>query len=256
MVKVLIVQPDTASSGELARSLKSHDIECAIATTHKQAMRALDNDYLIDAVLVTMGQGSCCAGELLQAVRDNMRYQYLPVLMTCSGCAANLVVEALRRGATDVVSLPSTPAQIALRITSAIEKGKRRILVVDDEPVIRVYLTEMLMIERFSPIAVASGREALEVLEKTAVHAVISDIIMPGMNGMELLVEVKSKYVDVPVILITGYAGRYSPQETLAAGADGYFQKPFKNVDLIRTLRQVLSAHPQSRRSSAEHAQP
>ncbi|PWB72178.1 hypothetical protein C3F09_06970 [candidate division GN15 bacterium] len=252
MPKILLVQPDAVVSRNLTSVLRAFDIECVTATTHKQAMRALESDYLIDGVLLTMGRESCCSRELLQAIRDNVRYQYIPIILTCSSCPADIVVEALRRGVTDVISMPYTDEQIAHRILAALAKGKRRILVVDDEPVIREYLTDMLSIERFTPIAVASGAEAMEILKQNEIHAVISDIMMPGMSGMDLLVHIKSTYENLPVILITGYSGRFAPQAALASGADGYFQKPFKNVDLIRTLRGVLNTYAASRKSSAE----
>lgn len=254
MIKLLLVQPDTAAERELRKSLATHDIECIHASNQKQAMRTLESDYLIDAVMVAAGKGNCCARELLQSIRENARFQFVPILMACYGCAADNVVEALRRGASDVISMPTPSEQVAQRIAAAVEKGKRRILVVDDEPVIREYLTDMLQMERFSPLSAASGSEALAFLENTPVQAVISDIMMPGMSGMELLVEVKQKYENLPVILITGYGGKYTAQEILAAGADGYFQKPFKNVELVRTLRTILKVTAKNRKPVSQQA--
>ena len=252
MTKVLLVHPDTATSRDMVRSLKLHGVDGNCATSQKQAIRALEGDYLIGAVLVTVGRGNCCGHELLQSIRENIRFQSLPILILCHNCAADVVVEALRRGATDVISFTTPPDQIAQRIEAAVERGRRRILVVDDEPVIREYLTDMLRIERFTPVSAGSGSEALAMLEKMAVQAVISDIMMPGMSGMELLVQVKQRYDNLPVILITGYSGKFASQDAVAAGADGYFQKPFKNVELIRTLRAVLNASAKSRKSPSQ----
>lgn len=254
MTKVLLVQPDTATSRDMVRSLKLYEVECICATSQKETIKTLEGDYLIDAVLVTVGRGNCCGNELLQVIRENIRFHSLPILILCNSCAADVVVEALRRGVSDVISFPTPPDQIAQRITIAVEKGRRRILVVDDEPVIREYLTDMLRLERFMPVSAGSGSEALAILEKMAVQAVISDIMMPGMSGMELLVQVKQCYENLPVILITGYSGKFASQEAVAAGADGYFQKPFKNVDLIRTLRGVLNASAKSRKSPSQQA--
>ena len=254
MTKLLLVQPDTSAARDLSRALKTHEIECVTATNQKQALKALEGDYLIDAVLLTMGQGNCCAHELLQAIRENVRFQFIPILMACYGCAANHVVEALKHGATDVISMPTPPDQMAQRIFAAAEKCQRRIRVVDDEAVIRDYLTDMLLMERFAPVTASSGSEALAILETTSVQLVISDIMMPGMNGMELLVEVKQKYANLPVILITGYGGKFAAQEAVAAGADGYFQKPFKNVELVRTLRAILSASAKTRKGAPQSA--
>lgn len=252
MIKVLLVLPENNVSAQLTASLRGHEIDCVLATNYRQAMRSLENDYLIDVVVMAAGQTSCCNRELLQSIRENARYRYIPIILACNGCPAEIVMEAFRRGVNDVVSLPCPSEQIARRIETAAVKGKRRILVVDDEAVIREYLSDVLLMERFLPIMVSSGAEALEVLEKTEVHAVISDILMPGMSGMDLLVHIKATHENLPVILITGYGGRFSPQDALAAGADGYFQKPFKNVDLIRTLRGVLHSRTQGHKTPVD----
>jgi DNA-binding NtrC family response regulator len=78
---------------------------------------------------------------------------------------------------------------------------------------------------------------------------VSTDIRLPGRSGLELMVEIKGKYPGTPVILITGYAGQYSPKDAIAMGADGYFAKPFHNMDLIYTLRRVLFSPTTRRRN-------
>ena len=81
--------------------------------------------------------------------------------------------------------------------------------------------------------------DALEKLESTSFNLVISDIKMPRMDGIELLFEIKSRYPQISVLLITGHGDEYNSQDVLAAGADYFITKPFKNVDIARTLRSI-----------------
>jgi len=60
-----------------------------------------------------------------------------------------------------------------------------------------------------------------------------------------LMVSLKEENENVPVILITGHCGKYTPEQAIAEGADGYFTKPFKNIELLNTLRKTISNRPQ-----------
>lgn len=70
-------------------------------------------------------------------------------------------------------------------------------------------------------------------------HAVISDVLLPGISGFDLMVKIKQKDKNLPVILITDYEGENVLKEAEAAGADGYYKKPFDNRILINRLKQV-----------------
>ena len=121
--------------------------------------------------------------------------------------------------------------------------GKRIVLIVDDEPEILNLLKNVLEIERFKVLTAESAEKALEVLTENKVHAIVSDILLPGITGIDLLVAIKQQYEHTPVILITGYSGKFTPQHAISAGADGYFKKPFRNLELVQTLRQVIQEY-------------
>ena len=115
----------------------------------------------------------------------------------------------------------------------SIVKGKFKILVVDDEEIIRSLLTEHLSDEGYSVVAVPSGEEALEVFKNDQAHLVITDIRMGGMSGVQLLEEVKKLDSDAMVIMITSHASLDSAVTTLRAGAYDYIFKPFEDLDLV-----------------------
>ena len=112
-------------------------------------------------------------------------------------------------------------------------KGKFKILVVDDEEIIRSLLTEHLTDEGFSVIAVHSGEAALEVFREDPNHLVITDIRMGGMSGVKLLEEIKNLDEHALVIIITSHASLDNAVATLKAGAFDYIFKPFQDLETV-----------------------
>lgn len=125
------------------------------------------------------------------------------------------------------------------------------ILVVDDEPVIRTVLGRSLQREGIRVTTAENGVEALEKLRDGCFDMVISDILMPLMDGLELLVQVKTEYPDLPVILITGASGQFSGKQVLEAGAEDFIIKPFRNQDIRYSLLRVKSLIEKNRKKNA-----
>ncbi|MFQ5697327.1 MAG: sigma-54-dependent transcriptional regulator [Myxococcota bacterium] len=119
-----------------------------------------------------------------------------------------------------------------------------RILVVDDEPNMRRVLGALLRRDGFEVIDACNGEQALERLAETRVHAVIADLRMPVMNGLELLESMQARYRGVPVVLLTAHGTVGSAVEALKHGALDYLTKPFDPEELrsvaaraVRTCR-------------------
>ncbi|MFH1070279.1 MAG: response regulator [Candidatus Glassbacteria bacterium] len=117
-------------------------------------------------------------------------------------------------------------------------KGKR-ILIVDDDPQILTFLSDMLAEERYTLEISAGGEEALRKLEEKKFHLVISDVRMPGIDGFELLKAIKERFKKTKVILMTGYTDDYDISDALILGADDYITKPF---DVSRVMLAVNNA--------------
>lgn len=110
------------------------------------------------------------------------------------------------------------------------------VLVVDDEVFIRQILSRIVSREGYSVIEANDGIDALEKMADRHFDFVLSDIKMPRMDGMELLASIKERYPDTLVLLVTAYAGEYTADDAIAAGAVCFITKPFKNVEIARTL--------------------
>ena len=112
----------------------------------------------------------------------------------------------------------------------------KNILVVDDESIIRENLERILSEEEeYRVTSVASGEEALLMLEKTDVDVVLLDLNLPDIHGIEVLTRAREIDPDLLVIIITGYASVESAVEALKLGAYDYIKKPFK-ADVIRLI--------------------
>ncbi len=112
------------------------------------------------------------------------------------------------------------------------ESRSARILVVDDEESIRDLLRLVLTGEGYSVVTASGGEEAIEYLEAQRFDLVITDLVMPTVNGVEVLRAAKRIDPAYPVIVITGYPSVETVTELVRLGAGDYLTKPF-NVDVV-----------------------
>lgn len=115
------------------------------------------------------------------------------------------------------------------------------ILIVDDEENARLGLSKLLAHEGYEVASAANGQEALEYLRRSKVHLVISDINMPGMNGLLFLRELNRNYPSLHVIMITAYGGVESYLEAMNYGAFEYLHKPVKLEELKSVMRKLTN---------------
>ncbi len=123
----------------------------------------------------------------------------------------------------------------------AIDNLLHTILVVEDDPDMRGYLAKELS-EEYNVLVAANGEDALQLVEKQRIDLVVSDIMMPGIDGVALCNRIKSttEYCHIPVILMTAAVGMETRIETLQAGADGYIEKPFAIELLLANIANLF----------------
>ena len=115
-----------------------------------------------------------------------------------------------------------------------------RILVVDDEPFARQTLSEWLRGMDFHVFEAESGGQAMETIRRDEPDIVISDVVMPGMDGIQLLKEAKAVKADIPFLMISGYPSNSTALNAMKHGASDFLPKPFTPEVLRLTVRRAL----------------
>jgi len=129
-----------------------------------------------------------------------------------------------------------------------------KILVIDDEKDIRIVLRQILEIEGFEVALAADGKEGLAKLAEEGADLVITDIIMPGIDGVATLGKIKGQHPGMPVIVISG-GGNVAPQayepgaistsayleSATKAGADRTLTKPFNRQEILSAVNELLA---------------
>ena len=131
---------------------------------------------------------------------------------------------------------------------------KPRILIVEDHPIIAELVETRLRIEGMDPVKCPGGREALELIGKEPLDAVILDIMMPEVDGYEVLRHIRAHPATrtLPVIFLTAKSTPADIEKGLAMGANYYITKPFSGLDLVRKVRVCL----EERRAAAASEPP
>jgi len=113
------------------------------------------------------------------------------------------------------------------------------VLLIDDEPDILTSLEDTLTHEGYAVTTAASGEEGLQKAAQLAPDLIVLDVMMPGMNGYEVLAALRQRGVQTPVILLTARDTEDDKVQGLETGADDYVTKPFSTRELVARLRAV-----------------
>ena len=133
------------------------------------------------------------------------------------------------------IVMPPSSQKSSERETIEYDNSRHTVLLVEDSEEMREYLADELS-EDYNVLAAANGADALEIIRNEKVDIVISDVMMPVMDGCELcnIIKSDSDLSHIPVILLTAVIGTDSRIESLDAGADGYIEKPFP-IELLKS---------------------
>ena len=121
------------------------------------------------------------------------------------------------------------------------------ILVVDDDNAFRIATVALLQDQGFSAHVASTAQEAQQVFTPDKFDLVLTDLVMEGMNGIELLEWIKARAPETPVLMITGYGSVRTAVEAIRQGAYDYITKPCDNDELLIKIRRVLDARRKDR---------
>ena len=119
---------------------------------------------------------------------------------------------------------------------------KTSILLVEDEPAVRLLTQHILRTHGYTVHEAEDGFQALDLIRRNALHIdlLLTDLVMPGMNGKELAMRLRSHFAELKVLYMSGYSDNPPVTGDEAQGHTTFLQKPFSPEDLIRMVREIL----------------
>lgn len=120
------------------------------------------------------------------------------------------------------------------------------ILVIDDEPDMLDNVSRILRRGAYACRTAADGQEALALIGRNRPDLILTDLRMPGMDGLALLRAIQQLSPPMPVVIFTAYTSEATAEEALAAGAVAFLAKPFSGAQLLQTVRQALGHRQQA----------
>ncbi|WP_227753959.1 response regulator transcription factor [Ramlibacter aquaticus] len=195
----------------------------------------------------------------LAQLRQQASLRDTPVIFLTANTQAGQVAAYRALGAVDVVAKPFEPDELVRRVEAALVQAAapapaaaprvREALVVEDDPGIRFLLRFMLEQHGWQVREASTGTEGQQALRGPLPHAVVLDIMLPGIDGLALLAQLRAqrRWEDVPVMMLTAKGDEPSVQRALAAGADDYLAKPFDPQELasrMERLRRLRASSP------------
>ena len=138
------------------------------------------------------------------------------------------------------------PEDLFTEATDSPSAAGPKILIVDDDQSLREFLEILLAKEGYGVYSAPSGQKALRLMDRENISLVISDVRMPGIDGMTLLKEIKAKHADVPVILITAFASLDTAMVAMKEGAWDYLTKPFRIEEIREVVEKALKTRPKA----------
>ncbi len=182
--------------------------------------------------------------EVLEYLHVNLRTVYR--LIKAGKIPALRVGRQWRFRKRDIDAWLETQRPRAARTTSSLPRvnlpvaGRPRVLVVDDEASIRDLLSKTLALAEYDVDLAPDGRTALERLRIISYDLLITDLKMPGVDGLAVIREARRMKADMPVIIITGYSTESSAIEAVNLGVSGYLTKPFRVPRVLAAAAKAL----------------
>jgi len=238
---VLVVDDDSFNRILLTTNLEEEGYTVEAAENGRQGLEVL-RAQPIDLVLLDLLMPEMDGFEVLKWMKAESTLQHIPVIVISGEEDMESVIRCIEMGAMDYLPKPFDPVLLRTRVKNALLATKRlhdqgqelsgTVLVVDDDTFNRTLLSTSLEEEGYSVEMAENGRQAIEMLHEQPFDAVLLDLLMPEMDGFQVLKLMKadSRLQHIPVIVVSGEEDMESVVRCIEMGAEDYLPKPFDPV--------------------------
>ncbi|RJP76270.1 MAG: response regulator [Desulfobacteraceae bacterium] len=274
-IKMLIVDDNTSSLHALKRIVRSFGIQAEIATTAKEALSTFQgslNRKKFDLLIIDSGLPDMDGIKLAEMIKTVHKIDSPPVIITSLSGHENDRQRAGKAGAQSFLIKPvkqSTlfdttmellgyhfaPApKMPSGLVSSGELSGVKVLLVEDNPVNQTVAKSLLRTGGIITDIANNGREAIRKLTENQYDAVLMDIQMPEMDGIEATRHIRTqlKFTDLPIIAMTAHAMHGDREKCIEAGMDDYVPKPIDREELFSTLHKNITKDRESIRTRAK----
>jgi DNA-binding NtrC family response regulator len=234
-VRILVVDDQAGMRVTMQKILAKNGYEVVLAEDGTQALKAVAAQK-IDVIFMDIKMPGLSGVETFLKIKQiNPK---LPVIMMTAFAVEEEIRRAIQNGAYCVVNKPFDMNRV-LELISACLDQRSLVLVVDDEVHQRQLMTDVLSMHNFRVVTVETGEACMRALSEKGFQVILLDMNLPGIDGLEVLRQVKSIRPDVPVIMISANSEDQLLQKALSAGSMAYLRKPFSIEHLLKLLDQA-----------------
>jgi len=254
--KILVVEDNEQNRILMKQIMTYHGYQVLEAADGASGLE-MAREHMPDLILLDLQMPVMGGFAVIRELRKTPELSKLKVIAVTSFAMKGDREKALQAGFDEYVTKPIDTRKFVELVKNILPDEKMAlkkpiILCVDDEPANLKLLENILVPRGYEVVSAANGEDALQKLKMGTIDLVLLDLMMPGMDGLQVSRKIKDnkKYGNAPIVMLTAYTGVETYIKTLSNEVYAYLQKPFEVEELVRIVRAALE------QSEADHSLP
>jgi len=254
--KILVVEDNEQNRILMKQIMTYHGYQVLEAADGASGLE-MAREHMPDLILLDLQMPVMGGFAVIRELRKTPELSKLKVIAVTSFAMKGDREKALQAGFDEYVTKPIDTRKFVELVKNILPDEKMAlkkpiILCVDDEPANLKLLENILVPRGYEVVSAANGEDALQKLKTGTIDLVLLDLMMPGMDGLQVSRKIKDnkKYGNAPIVMLTAYTGVETYIKTLSNEVYAYLQKPFEVEELVRIVRAALE------QSEADHSLP
>lgn len=240
MAKILLIDADQASSRKIMSMLADNGHTIIPARSAEDAWSILRSDTTIQLIMTDQTLPDADGLKLVKQISEVPQLKNIPVLLFLARADETILRDGMKAGVKGFLVKPCDPQTLLDKIQKALPNRTPTVLLIEDEGIVRDRLKYIIELKSFNVLVAMTAKQGLELLGSKRIDIIITDIGLPEMPATELIRIIKVEHPRMPILMITGLSGKLSHDVARAAGADSDICKPFRNVEIIEQLQELI----------------